>query len=101
MPQQLLTEKYKSTNYLSIHDSRDTRMKIKDQTLDAEYVCEGLGKYNEINCNVEIYLMKFSVPYEAQAMNKNKTCEWTQDGIYSIKNYPDVILTNKSRRVEL
>ena len=95
--------KVQVNNFRSIHDSPYTHTKIKDQsrTLDAEYVCEGLGKYDEIKCNVEIYLMKFSVPYEAQAMNKNKTCKCTQDGIYSIKNYPDVVLTNESRRVEL
>lgn len=94
----IVNGKVKISKFQSVHeDSRISRRIFRK--LDSEYSCQGFGRFDENTCTVEVYLMTFSMPYQVRSANKNKTCECTDDGIYTVTNIPDVILTTESERI--
>ena len=80
--------------FQNVHEETSFIREADIRKLDSEYTCEGYGRFNKNACTVEVYLMTITIPYTARSVNKNKTCECMESGIYSVTNVPEVILTS-------
>eukprot|EP00111_Clytia_hemisphaerica_P015891 TCONS_00046956-protein len=63
--------------------------------LDAEFHCIGGNK--ETACKVDIYLMAFKIPYNAQLSHKGLGCICESKGNYTIENIPEVVFSYSSK----
>ena len=71
--------------------------KVHGFNFDGKYRCVG-EVLRETVCETNVYLMQYTVPYEATLTSDDKKCQCKSKGTYFINNYPEVVFNKTSTK---
>jgi len=66
--------------------------------LNESYHCVG-REFHKTLCQTNVFLMEYTVPYEATFTSDDNKCQCKSKGTYFIKNYPEIVFSKTSKMI--